>query len=293
MKSMTGYAYLEEASEGVVRAVEIKGYNSRYLDITLTLPSTWARFEPYARALVAAACKRGKIDVNIKAEYNNDNFSVRLNINAVRAYLEAYRRIAAEADRAGVPRSGYVNIERFLTLPGVAGAVAPDRADDAQWPPIAALLSKALARFNAERLREGTHTLSAIKAHIDAIDSSRLSISRLVPTIEAAIKKHILKRFQELSIEADPNRVLQEVAILLMKYTVAEELSRLEAHCVAFNDELTKQSCSGKRLEFLTQEMNREINTIGSKSCLVEVSAIVVSMKDALENIREQLRNIE
>jgi uncharacterized protein (TIGR00255 family) len=290
---MTGYAYFEEQDSSERRSVEIKSYNSRYLDISMVLPAAFSRYETDARALVAAWCRRGKIELSLKVEGARPDFTMRVNQSAVRAYFDAIHHVNIEAVRARLPQSEHISVERFLTLPGVIEVTEDERADDERWAPLRALLERTLSEFDAARSREGEHTLRAVLTYLDAIEEAAREIARFVPAVEAAIKQNILRRFEELAVEGDRNRALAEVALLLMKYTIAEELSRLSAHITEFRAEALTGAGAGKKLEFRVQEMSREINTIGAKSYLIEVSQLVVLMKDALENIREQLRNIE
>jgi uncharacterized protein (TIGR00255 family) len=156
------------------------------------------------------------------------------------------------------------------------------------------LLAQAFAAFEESRRREGAATEADILGHIGNIERSLERIAACVPELERSIKENLRARFQEvLGSAVDENRILSETAVLLMKYTISEELARLRSHLVEFKEETARNGAPGKKLDFLSQEINREINTIGSKSPIIEVSRAVVDMKDALENVREQLRNVE
>jgi uncharacterized protein (TIGR00255 family) len=175
-------------------------------------------------------------------------------------------------------------------------------------PLIEPVLFAAADQFEAERVREGKHTGADILCHLGVLEESAKAISVYVPEIETTIKENLRGRFAELlGDKIDESRILTETAVLLMKYTIAEELARLSSHLAEFRAETERAlaaaasngndpiatSCPGRKLDFLCQELNREINTIGSKTPMLEVSRLVVRMKDALENIREQLRNVE
>jgi uncharacterized protein (TIGR00255 family) len=157
------------------------------------------------------------------------------------------------------------------------------------------VLREAAAAFQTERTREGKHTEQDILSEISAIESALQTITAHIPGLESAIKENIKARFKEITGEGiiDENRILAETALLLMKYTVSEEISRLSSHLAEFRTETSRNERPGKKLDFLCQEINREINTIGSKSAILEVSRAVVEMKECLENVREQLRNVE
>jgi uncharacterized protein (TIGR00255 family) len=169
-----------------------------------------------------------------------------------------------------------------------------DRDTDQLLGRIEPLLRKALARFEAEKIREGEHTQADILGRLAEIEASLGIVSSHRDVMDEKLKETVKTKFEELlGNNIDENRVLAETAALLIKYTISEELSRLDAHVREFKAELGRNEGSGKKLDFLCQEINREINTIGSKASVVEVSLEVVNMKNALENIREQLRNVE
>jgi uncharacterized protein (TIGR00255 family) len=157
------------------------------------------------------------------------------------------------------------------------------------------LLDKALVEFSDSKGREGTATQENLTQLGNQLHSGLDAIAEYAGTLEIKLKENLISRFDEMLGEKgyDENRFLQEVATLLTKYSVNEELVRLKTHIDVFMDLLKSPDPVGKRLDFLCQEMNREINTIGSKSIIVEINQQVVNMKDSLENIREQVRNIE
>ena len=156
------------------------------------------------------------------------------------------------------------------------------------------VLAAASDQAEAERLREGKHTLDDILSHIAILEESVKVVSSYAPILEEAIKENLRARFTELlGDRIDETRILSETAVLLMKYTISEELARLSSHLSEFRLEAERNPSPGKKLDFLSQEINREINTVGSKTPVLEVSRAVVEMKKALENIREQLRNVE
>jgi uncharacterized protein (TIGR00255 family) len=156
------------------------------------------------------------------------------------------------------------------------------------------MLQTAADQFEAERIREGNHTEAAILSYVAVLEAMTEGISNHVPAMETAFQENLRSRFTGLLGDGvDENRILTETAALLVKYTIAEEISRLQAHLAEFRAEVRRNGSPGKKLDFLCQEINREINTIGSKTPNLEVSRAVVDMKDALENIREQLRNVE
>ncbi|MDR2942261.1 MAG: YicC family protein [Treponema sp.] len=288
MISMTGYAYCEKTGQDLSVSVEIKGYNSRYLEIYINLPPWLSVLEARVREQIASSCGRGKVEVFIRAREQNAPVNISVNANAARAYYNAINNLAHELNlEEKCDLSVLLRMENVLEI-------EKNRDEERYWKEIEPLLLQAVSAFGNEREREGKHTTQDIFANLEKIVSSVKAVSAYVPVIENTLKENIRFRFAELlGDKVDENRVLAETASLLLKYTVSEELSRLNSHLVEFRAEAERNQRPGKKLDFLCQEINREINTIGSKSAIIEVSAEVVKMKEALENIREQLRNIE
>ena len=293
MKSMTGYACRENADKDMSVSVEIKGYNNRFLDLVILLPSWLSALEPVIRAYVANRFIRGKIEINIRIKEYNSEFAVALNKKAAHAYYAAITELAVELGISEKP-----SLNEILNLEGVLDAEKV-RDTEKYWPIIQPLLAAAVDQFEEERSREGLHTREDILLHIGILEDSARVIEKLAPVLENTIKENLKTRFNELlgdridDHRIEENRILAETAVLLMKHTISEELSRLAGHLAEFRLEVDRVPVQGKKLDFLSQEINREINTIGSKSPVLEVSRAVVDMKNALENIREQLRNVE
>ncbi|MDR0589378.1 MAG: YicC family protein [Spirochaetaceae bacterium] len=288
MKSMTGYAYEERQDERVSLSVEIKGYNSRFLELFIYLPPYLSSLEPRVREYMAGRCKRGKVEISIRFKDYRSDISVAVNREAVRAYGNAISVLAQILEIQDKP-----SLSALLGMEGVL-EVEKTRDDEWNWRCIEPCLKIAADRFDEERLREGKHTLGDILSHIALLESSVQIAASHAPLMEIAIRENLRNRFIELlGDQIDENRILTETAVLLMKYTISEEISRLSSHISEFLLEAERNSSPGKKLDFLCQEMNREINTIGSKTPDLAVSRAVVDMKDALENIREQLRNVE
>jgi len=288
MTSMTGFAYREWANENISISVEIKGYNNRFLEILVNTPPWLPQLEQRVRGIISGLCGRGKVEVGIRVRETNTPMTVSVNVNAANAYMQAINSLKSSLDL-----DEKLNLSTLINMEGVLN-IEKNRDDERYWNLIEPVLIEAGAVFQAERIREGMHTEEDILNSISKIESTLQTVTAHLPALESSIKENIKARFREVSAgEIDENRILAETAILLMKYTVSEELSRLSSHLGEFRAETTKNDRPGKKLDFLCQEINREINTIGSKSAILEVSRAVVEMKEALENVREQLRNIE
>jgi uncharacterized protein (TIGR00255 family) len=288
MKSMTSYAFEERQEEAYSLSVEMRGYNSRFLEVFINLSPPLATLEPEIREYVAGRFRRGKIEVNLRFHEYNAAIRVFLNREALKAYGEALNGMA---DTLGINQKPGI-----ADLLGMEGVLEVEKSRDPQryWLWVEPVLRRAADKFCAERNREGKHTEEDIFSHLAVLESSVRTIAAYGPALEAALKENLRARFAELlGSQIDENRILAETAVLLMKYTISEEISRLASHLGEFRAEAERNPSPGKKLDFLCQEINREINTIGSKTPMLEVSRAVVDMKDALENIREQLRNVE
>jgi len=288
VKSMTGYAYRESASGNITVSVELKGYNSRFLDLSIYLPQYLSALESRIREYMASRFARGKIEAGIKVKELSAPVAVSINESVAWAYEKAIRKLAKNLNLNEEPGLGMI-----LGLDGVL-ETEMNRDAEAYWTNIEPVLSAAADQFELERIREGNHTALDILSHVAVLEEAVKTVSSHVPELELSIKENLRSRFEELlGDRIDENRILAETAVLLMKYTISEELSRLSSHLSEFRLEADRNPSPGKKLDFLSQEINREINTIGSKTPVLEVSRAVVEMKNALENIREQLRNVE
>ncbi|MDR1903967.1 MAG: YicC family protein [Treponema sp.] len=285
---MTSYAYREVQSGDISLSVELKGYNNRFLEISVYLPPWLSGLEARCRELMAEQFKRGKIEVGIKVKENNALLTVGVNRTAAGQYIEAFSSLAESLHIDEKP-----SLALILNMEGVLD-IEKNRDDSRIWRFLEPVLKEAAAQFDAEREREGRHTEEDILSHIAVIETQLQAVARQAPLLESSIKENLRTRFRELlEDQIDENRILAETAVLLMKYTISEEISRLSSHLAEFRRETGRNPSPGKKLDFLAQEINREINTIGSKTPVLEVSRAVVEMKNALENIREQLRNVE
>ncbi|MFA6504513.1 MAG: YicC/YloC family endoribonuclease [Treponemataceae bacterium] len=285
---MTGYGHKEKSDDRLSVSVELKSYNNRFLDVFVNLPPFLSVLEPRVREFISERCLRGKIEVSIRAKELQGDVSIMVDESTAVAYYGAIKKIA---DRLGLEET-----PRLSSILSLEGVLQTDKTRDPErfWAAIEPLLAEAFTGFEGARVKEGKDTEADILGHIGKIEDALAVVAGHAPVLEATIKENIRTRFKEvLGDLVDENRVLAETAVLLMKYTISEELSRLKTHLGEFREETVRNPAPGKKLDFLCQEINREINTIGSKSPVLEVSRAVVEMKDALENVREQLRNVE
>ncbi len=287
MKSMTGFARREIETPFLKGSLTIKSYNNRYLEISVYLPPYLAALESRFRDAIAASVIHGKVEASLRVREVSEPPRVLVDAAAASEVASALRT-AAEA--AGIREP--LRLSDILSFDGVVTFERNIDADTA-WTALEEPVSGCLAEFDRDREREGRSTRADIESKLAVIEESVGVVEGEAPAIEAAIRGNLASRFREvLGSEADENRVLQEVASYLARHTINEEIVRLRSHVAAFRAALEDSGC-GKKLDFLCQEMNREANTIGSKNILARIGEAVVSLKDAIENVREQVRNVE
>jgi uncharacterized protein (TIGR00255 family) len=285
---MTGFAHREIAMPGLRGSLEIKSYNNRYLDLSISLPPYLSRLEPKFREYLAAHVVHGKVELWLKIRELDVPVAVNADFEAAKAVAKVLREMSEACGLSEPPRLGNI-----LSFDGVV-AYERDIDEDSIWGRLEGELGACFEEYDRSRIREGEATKADIEQQLDRLAKVFESVKTIVPEIERTVKLQLQTRFKEvLGDNVDESRVLAETASMLMKYTINEELSRLGAHLASFRRIVQTEAAPGKKLDFLCQEMNREVNTVGSKSILLPVSEAVVELKDALENIREQLRNIE
>lgn len=286
---MTGYAYNEITNEIATISVEIKSYNSRFLDLNINIPSFLSRLETTIREKCSNAIQRGKVDVTIRLRELSPKVSVSADVKAAKVYAEAIGKIAEAVGQTSkdIPLSVIINQDGVLNS---VREVEPAY----YWSLIEPVFNDSMEQFGSDRIREGNNLQKDLLKQLTTIQEAQAFFVEWMPKMEGAFKDQLMKRFTELLGDAvDQQRVMTETAALLMKYTINEEVVRLKSHIEALKQEMEHNPAPGRKIDFICQELNREINTIGSKNQFVEVGQYVIKAKDALENIREQARNVE
>lgn len=290
MKSMTAYGYAEFQNENYVMVMELKSYNNRYLEISFNAPPYLSAYENVITALIKEHAQRGHIDLSIRVKNIKSNVEVSVDTDVAKAYIKAIKEVYDLAKDLN-PK---FNMGDILSQDGVLSSIRTDGIE-AYQEGLDHCAELVLKQFDEAKEREGLVTRIDLTGKIDAIAHSLDVVRSNVDGLEEMIRRNLTDRIHEMLGDQhyDENRILTEVAVMLNRYTINEEVVRLGAHIAEFRKLLKSEEAVGKRMDFLCQEMNREINTIGSKSQMVEVNLEVVNMKDSLENIREQIRNIE
>jgi uncharacterized protein (TIGR00255 family) len=287
MKSMTGFGSGRLETPNLRLSIQIKAWNNRFLELAVQMPSAMIALERRIREYLQSRITRGKVEVSIKAQGESLPTEVSIDETSARSIAQALHGLAKAI--------GSEEPIRIAHLLGFEGILSYERRidSDALWETILPVLAECVDDLDAERCREGTSTRMDMEAQLAELAAALDCISMVAPAVEAAVKEALRKKFMELMGELlEESRILSEIAAYLAKHTVNEEIVRLRSHIAAFRTTMDEAVC-GKKLDFICQEMNREANTIGSKSASVDISNAVIRMKDSIENIREQVRNIE
>lgn len=289
MNSMTGYGYTERIDGSTEISVEIRSVNSRFLDLNIILPSFMNPLELDIRQRVSAKIARGKVDLTIRLHENNSATVVTADTDAAVKYRNEIAKIAAALGRS----SDDIPLSLIIAQEGVLN-VSHHYDPQVYWQKVEPVFNEAFTQFLESRKREGAKLEADLLAKLDTLDSCASSFRAFQPEMEGRFKETITAKFKELvGDRIDENKILEETAAMLIKYTINEEIVRLSSHLEALRHEIQSNPIPGKRLDFFCQEANREVNTIGSKNQFAKVSQLVVTAKDALENIREQAKNVE
>ena len=286
---MTGYGYRSVSRDDYQIEIEIKGYNNRYLEIASYINSSLSSYEGYITSQVKKVARRGKIELSVKLKVFESEAEVHLDEALFRQYLAAFRRAEEISSlHFDVDASALLRIEDLFSTSCQKNAeVYKDALDEA--------LEGALHDFSLSRSREGEETKKDLYRLGRSFEEANDRIGRSVIEYEDYFRKLLIEKYEELDLSSryDETKLLQEIGALLVKYSINEEQNRLKTHIKEYFKLLESSEPVGKKLDFLCQEMNREVNTTASKSQNVSITLETVQMKDDLENIREQIRNIE
>lgn len=288
---MTGFGAGQGEAGGESLGVELRAVNGKFCEVKARLPRELAALEPELVKTVKARVSRGVVDVFVRrGGPGARGLAPQIDLPLAAAYAKALRELKSELGLAGEP-----SVQDLVALEGVLslGETAPDAAT------ASAALQKALAAaldaLDVMRRREGEALARDLSARFDSIEKGARELARLAPRQVEAVRDRLTARIAELTrgIPLDPARLEQEVALFADRTDVAEELTRLASHLAQARGLIDSVAPAGRKLEFLVQEVNREINTIGSKSQHAAIASLVVELKAELERVREQVQNIE
>jgi uncharacterized protein (TIGR00255 family) len=291
IKSMTGYGRAEAVLDGKNIVVETKSVNHRFLEISLRLPSALFPLEMELKKKIGEKFKRGRIDVSIRLNGENaDSSKVNLNLDVARNYYDVLNRLIAEFHlQESITLRSLIGF-RDIFSPPTETQLSPEFLTEVER-----YLFEALAMLTEMRQEEGLAMFRDMEMRLNAIKDILAVIRSRVPQVVIEYQKRLAERIKDLTAgyALDDARLTQEVAIMADRCDITEEIVRLHSHIDQFVALLQSEEAEGKKIDFLLQEMNREINTIGSKSSDVEITRHVIETKSELGKLREQAQNIE
>jgi uncharacterized protein (TIGR00255 family) len=284
--SMTAFARCAYEGDAGRYTWELRSVNHRYAEVFIRMPEEFRALESELRAKLLKRLKRGKIDCNLRIEANTAASGVVVNEAHARSVIDAARQISTLTGSNDV-----LNSLEILQWPGVLEVKNADV--ELMSKDIGQAFDEALEQLIDTRAREGDKLRELISQRCDGVAAQIIELRTRVPEIIAFTRDRYVQRLQDHVQDLDKGRVEQECALLIQKLDVAEELDRLEAHLQEVRRVLDKGSPAGRRLDFLMQELNREANTVGSKSSHIDSSTASVELKVLIEQMREQIQNIE
>ncbi|ERF78756.1 hypothetical protein IO46_02700 [Gallibacterium anatis] len=283
--SMTAFARHEIQAEWGCAVWEIRSVNQRYLETFFRLPEQFRALENTLRETLRQRLSRGKIECSLRIELNQAKSGLNLNQTFARQVMEALHWIKTELN------DGQINPIDILRYPGVVEDAGVDVDELSQE--LLAGFNALLDDFIAMRAREGEKLAQAIGTRLQAIATEVTFVRNKMPEVLQWQRERLLQRFEEVQLQLEPSRLEQEMILLAQRIDVAEELDRLEMHIKETNNIINKGGVVGRRLDFMMQELNRESNTLASKSINTEITNAAVTLKVLIEQMREQVQNIE
>lgn len=285
--SMTAFARREKQTDWGQAAWELRSVNHRYLEIILSLPDTYSYLEPLIRKQIQARCQRGRVEAKLRYKpHINKSIPIEIDEELTNSLINAYTKIANLAQTtAPLDPSELLRWPQLLKF--------PELTNEALQPELICLFSKTLDDFCKIRSTEGKAIFDLIDQRVKKLGELLNNIQIQLPQILNLQREKVLMRLNEAKTSLDPNRLEQEMLLFAQKTDVAEEFDRLQIHLNEFKKLLLKNQAQGKQLDFLLQELNREANTLASKSLNAELTLSAVNIKVLIEEMREQVQNIE
>jgi len=290
MHSMTGYGRAQASAEGVAVVVEIQAVNKRQAEVILNLPDSLTAWESEIRAIVDRAISRGRITVNLNLEFTSPEVEPVLNRQLAKSYLAAFKALQSE-----LRLNGEITIDTLLRSPGVIEQPTTKQLPAKTRTPILTALQAALDQLLAMRAKEGANLKRDLTRRIKTMRSCLHKVKKLQPRASERYRTNLHARIRKSGIEIplDDDRLAKEVAFFSERSDFSEEVTRLNSHLGQLVDTFEKEESIGRTLEFLCQEIGRELNTLSAKANDAEISQLVVQTKSELEKVREQIQNVE
>jgi len=292
LKSMTAYSKSEKTQEKLTVLIEIRSYNSRYLDFSLRIPHGYLTLEEKIKTLIAGKVARGRIEVNLQVrDDSGEAYAFEINTPKARAYYDSLVQLKEKFNI-----NSKISIDLLVSEGGIIKPAEVDFDMEECWPVFEDCINEAIDNLIAMRKREGDFLEADIVARLDGIEESVDQIQKESSDLLSHYQQRLKDRIAALTkgiVEIDPDRIAHEAAFLADRSDISEEVVRAASHIKQFRTIMNSEEPAGRKLNFLMQELNREFNTMGSKTDNTNVSHIIVEVKSDLEKIREQLQNVE
>ncbi len=290
--SMTGFGDATAENDGTHYAVEIRSLNNRFFKPVIKLPDSVSGLEPELETVLRQSLGRGSITYILKMRYNSADAAYHINTQALKAYLEQLQQVK------GLDRLVTIDLAALVQLPGVCQEPRDESDEIERHGPIVRDLTKqAVAKLNAMREREGQSLFNELMKHVKVISTSLAVISERAPSVIEDYHKRLTQRVNQLMQKAElrvnETDLIREVAVFAERADIAEEIQRLTHHLIAFEDACRESEHSGRKLDFITQEMLREANTIASKANDALITRQTVEIKGSIDRLKEQVQNVE
>jgi len=287
-RSMTGFARREAKLPWGTAVWEIRSVNHRYLEPSFRLPEDFREIEPFLRDAMRKSLQRGKVEASLSIQWEQGGETeLGINMDKVNQLTKAAWQINGLLGAVAAP----INALDILKYPGVIQKQEIDR--EAMQSAVSTLFESALAGLIEHRTREGNELEQLILQRLDAVSAQVIKVRARMPEILAAQREKLQTKLAALQVDLEPERLEQEIVLLAQKADVDEELDRLDTHVIEIKRSLKQTDSLGRRLDFLMQELNREANTLSSKSIVSDTTQAAVELKVLIEQMREQVQNIE
>ena len=290
--SMTGFGRAECQDGDYSYKAEIRSVNNRFIDVTTRLPKPFMDMELSIKKLIKSNCARGSINIIVAIDNSNDSsgeWEIKPNVTLANQYVRALQEIQSSMGLEGeIPFQHVVGLRDVIKI-------EPVSIDPAKENLILNMVESAIASLLKMRKEEGAHLQKDLAERIDNIEENAAQIEKRQPEVICEYKKRLKEKIKLLNdgIDMDDSRLAQETAILADRCDITEEITRLSSHLNQFRKLFKSTESIGRKLEFITQEINREVNTMGSKSNDIQMANLIIEMKSSLEKIREQIQNVE
>ena len=296
-KSMTGYGRAQRLADGKEVLVEIRAVNHRYYEFSARLPRTCLYLEEKLKTFLNGKIARGKVEVSVTiTRPEGKDAQIAVNRSVAEGYVQALRTLNTEMGAEGEPwLHDDITLSSLLRLPDIFTVTKEQDDEDAVWAVVSDAAAEALESFVQMRAAEGERLSADLSAKLDGLERMLGEVEAIEPSVAESYRARLYAKLTELlgDTNIDEQRILTETAIFAEKTAIDEETVRLHSHIAQFRELLQSAEPIGRKLDFLVQEMNREVNTTGSKAQELRITKLVVDMKSEIEKIREQIQNIE